>query len=93
MTAEPTRTPEEIRASFAEKIRSFHAGLPAEEQALLEYVFALAAEAAAQSDTAGHIASQIAAPIIGRAPGAGFAKLDYYLKVADRSYFLKLQQD
>ncbi len=58
MTAEPTRTPEEIRASFVEKVRSFHAGLPAEEQALLELVFALASEAAGGNDAAGFIAGQ-----------------------------------
>jgi hypothetical protein len=91
MTAEPTRTPEEIRASFAEKIRAFHAGLPPEEQALLESVFALAAEAAGQSDTTGHIANPNAAPIVGGAAAARFAKFNYYLKAINVPSFLKIE--
>ncbi len=69
----------------------FHAGLPPEEQALLESVFALAAEAAGQSDTTGHIANPNAAPIVGGAAAARFAKFDYYLKAINVSSYLKIE--
>lgn len=44
-----------VTQSFADRIRVFHAGLPAEEQALLEEMVALAELAAARdADTKGH---------------------------------------
>ncbi|MHB8574718.1 MAG: hypothetical protein ACYDCQ_05240 [Dehalococcoidia bacterium] len=39
-----------IARSFAEHVRSFHAGLPQDEQKLLEKVFAMAEAAAASGD-------------------------------------------
>ena len=43
-----------LTAAIAAHIRDFHAGLPAEEQALLERVFALAEGAAANDETQGY---------------------------------------
>lgn len=55
MTEQSQSQPDAAAASFAAHVRAFHAGLPAEEQALLEQVFVLAEMAASQgSDTSGH---------------------------------------
>ena len=43
-----------VAASFAEHVRALHAGLPAEEQKLLEQVFALAEVVAQSADTEGY---------------------------------------
>jgi len=49
---EATTADEKTRASFAEHVRAFHAGLPREEQQLLEQMFALAQ--ASDADTSGY---------------------------------------
>ena len=62
-------------ASFAEHVRAFHAGLPAEEQKLLEQVFALAEMVAQSADTEGY---------------AGYSKIEFDLRAGVTQPWLSL---
>ena len=55
MSDQPQPAADTVAAAFVAHLQAFHAGLPAEEQALLEQVFQLAQQAAGPGeDTRGH---------------------------------------
>jgi hypothetical protein len=75
MTAQPSDDLARIGASFAAHVRAFHAGLPAEEQVLLEQIFALADAGSRGEDTGGFGAVNALAAYTGGQGPASFVGL------------------
>lgn len=86
MSDQPPSAADTVAAAFVAHLQAFHAGLPAEEQALLEQVFQLAQQAAGPGeDTSGH-----GVPLSSESASLNYAKIEFPRAVLQSFAFVKV---